>query len=210
MRIEKITAKEAKEFLLPRHYAGRTPSISFAYGWKDDGGILKAVLTIGKPVSPSLCKGICGEKYKANVLELNRLCRDEDFNKPLSQLVSYAIKDLKPKNVILVSYADTAMHHVGYIYQACSFYYTGITKPRTDIWTGKHSRHYTREQQQSDTRVYRSAKHRYVYFCTDKRTKKEMLKALAYPILPYPKGESKHYKLGEYLKPKLVKSKKQA
>ena len=39
----------------------------------------------------------------------------------------------------------------------------------------------------------RSEKHRYVYFTGSKKQKKEMRKALKYPILPYPKGESKRY-----------------
>ena len=38
-----------------------------------------------------------------------------------------------------------------------------------------------------------SGKHRYVMFLGSKKQKKEMLAALRYPILPYPKGESRRY-----------------
>lgn len=200
---KRISYEDAKEFLLPRHYSGRIPSISYAYG-SYEGETLKAVLTIGKPSSPYLCKGVCGEKWSSSVYELNRLCREEDYKEPLSKLVSFALKDLKRLNLIIVSYSDTAMNHVGYIYQACNFIYTGATKPRTDIWSGKHSRHYTQDQRSSGTRVKRSAKHRYIYFCADKRTKKEMLKDLKYKIQDYPKGESKHYQLGYVLPPQLI------
>jgi hypothetical protein len=39
-------------------------------------------------------------------------------------------------------------------------------------------------------------KHRYVYFVGSKTQKKAMRKALKYPVLPYPKGESKRYDSG--------------
>jgi hypothetical protein len=38
-----------------------------------------------------------------------------------------------PKPTIVVSYADTAMGHIGYIYQASNFLFTGTTKERTDM-----------------------------------------------------------------------------
>lgn len=38
----------------------------------------------------------------------------------------------------------------------------------------------------------------------DNRLKKECLDNLNYPILPYPKGDNKNYKLGEYQKVKLI------
>jgi len=38
--------------------------------------------------------------------------------------------------------------------------------------------------------VDRPRKHRYIYFNASKTRKKELLKKLNYPILPYPKGAS--------------------
>lgn len=38
MEIKEIDFKEAKDFLLPKHYSGRIPVISIAYGWFDEGG----------------------------------------------------------------------------------------------------------------------------------------------------------------------------
>jgi hypothetical protein len=60
--IKEIDYKTAKDFLLPRHYSGRIPVISFAYGWYF-GDELKAVCTFGKPASNTLCFGICGREY---------------------------------------------------------------------------------------------------------------------------------------------------
>ena len=203
-----LTTNEAWAFLKPRHYAGRKPSISMAFGWVIDGELV-AVCTFGKPASPSLCVGICGKEHSANVYELNRLCRVDELREPLSQFVGACLRRLREKEWIIVSYSDTGMHHNGYVYQACNFIYTGQTKERTDKWTpnGKHSRHYKNEEQ-GEYRKVRTAKNRYVYFCTrSKKQRKAWEKALCYPILPYPKAQNKNYILGEYQQDILVKAK---
>lgn len=207
MIVKEITYKEAVDFLLPKHYSGRIPNIHKAFGWFDND-VLKAVITYGKPASPALCKGVCGEEYKDIVWELNRMCRTEDLKEPLSQFVSKTLDLMRPS--IIVSYSDTAMNHHGYVYQACNFIYTGFTKERTDKWTesGKHSRHYNNEKQGKYRKV-RSSKYRYIYFCGNKKQKKEWLNHLNYPIIKeYPKGDNSNYVLGDYLKDKLVKVKK--
>lgn len=208
-RILNIDYQTAVDFLLPKHYSGRIPSISRAYGLYS-GETLVAVCTFGKPASNSLCKGICGEEYSSNVYELNRLCRLDDWKEPLSSFVSACLRYLRADNWIIVSYSDTGMNHNGYIYQACNFMYTGQTKQRTDKYTegNKHSRHYSNEEQ-GEYRKVRTAKNRYVYFCTfNKKLKKEWKEKLNYPILPYPKEENQNYILGEYQEPVLVKTNK--
>ena len=200
-----LDSKEAWEFLQPKHYAGRKPQISKAFGWEIDGNLV-AVCTFGKPASPSLCTGICGVEHSANVYELNRLCRIDELEEPLSQFVAACLRRLRSENWIIVSYSDTDMHHNGYIYQACNFFYTGQTKERTDKYVegGKHSRHY-QNSEQGKYRLLRTAKNRYVYFAThNKRLKQTWREALNYPILPYPKAENQNYVLGEYQKPILV------
>jgi hypothetical protein len=129
-----LTAKQAWDFLQPRHYAGRKPQISKAFGWQINGQLV-AVCTFGEPASNTLCKGICGEEHSPNVYELNRLCRVDELEEPLSAFVSACLRRLRAENWIIVSYADTGMNHNGYIYQACNFLYTGQTKQRTDKYT---------------------------------------------------------------------------
>ena len=205
-RVEYIDHKTAVDFLLPRHYSGRVPSISQAFGWYF-GDELKAVCTFGKPASPSLCNGICGKEYAKQVYELNRLCRTDDLGEPLSQFVSACLRRLRVNDWIIVSYSDTGMPHNGYIYQACNFIYTGRTPSRTDKYAGegKHSRHYDKDAEQ-EYRVVRTSKNRYVYFCTHKsKLKREWKEALKYPVVAYPKEENQNYVLGEYQKPTLVK-----
>lgn len=199
-----ISYKDAVLFLLPRHYSGRKPSITYAFGYYEDG-ILKAVCTFGKPASNSLCIGVCGEQFSQNVYELNRLCAEDRIKILLSKFVSWCLFQLKKHDLIIVSYADSQMNHNGYIYQATNWIYTGQTKSRTDKYTegGKHSRWYDNENQ-NGLRKFRSSKHRYIYFCAGKRKKKEYLKALNYPVLPYPKGENKRYTLGKFLEPTII------
>ena len=204
-KIEIISYETAVNFLLPKHYSGRIPSITIAFGWfiNDE---LSAVCSFGKPASPSLCVGVAGEHNAKNVYELNRLCRNDDLIEPLSAFVAACLRRLKSKNWIIVSYADTEMNHNGYIYQACNFIYTGKTKERTDKYTvgNKHSRHYSNDDQ-NGLRKVRSAKHRYIYFATyDKKIKKQWLKELKYNIESYPKGQNNYYNLGEYLQPKII------
>lgn len=192
-----ISKKEAIDFLLPRHYSGRKPNIIYAFGVVENNEIV-ATCTFGKPASNSLCEGVCGKNLSSKVIELNRLCREEYYREPLSKFVGYCLRELKDKNLIIVSYSDTAMKHNGYIYQATNFYYTGQTEERTDKYTegNKHSRHY--KNHDNSKRKIRSAKNRYIYFAGDKRFKKQCLKALNYEIQPYPKAENQNYELGHF------------
>jgi len=193
-RVRRIPPKQTHEWLLKKHYAHRIPSISFAFGLYDSESVLQGICTIGKPASPNLCFGICGEIYSEKVYELNRLCVNDNQPKNTSSyFVGRVLRNLH-LGIILVSYADTAQSHIGYIYQATNWLYTGETKERTDIAVqeGTHSRHYKKSENYPERKL-RSAKHRYVYFLGTRRQKDEMRKSLKYAILPYPKGDNQRY-----------------
>jgi len=114
MEVKRITYEQTKDWLLIKHYAHRMPSISYAFGLYE-GDYLCGIVCYGKPPSPSLCKGLCGEEYAQYVLELSRLAINSDAPKnSASFLVGNSIKKL-PKDTIVVSFADTAMNHNGYI-----------------------------------------------------------------------------------------------
>lgn len=115
-------------------------------------------------------------------------------NNNASYLVGNSLKML-PNHTFVVSYADTAWSHVGYVYQATNFLYTGLSAKRLDTYQpdGKHPRNYDKTNH-SDLYQTRSRKHRYVYLVGDKRTKKQMRKELRYPVYPeYPKGDETRY-----------------
>ena len=192
--VKSIDSYECKDWLLNKHYAKRLCSISYSFGLFSMNNVLQGVCTFGKPASPSLCDGVCGKENSKYVYELNRLCVNDNLGKNvLSFFVSNALKML-PK-LIIVSYADTAQNHHGYIYQATNWFYTGKTKERTDIGQedGTHSRHYLKNEDYSKNRKHRSSKYRYIYFTGTKNDKKAFKKELNYKIEPYPKGQNKRY-----------------
>lgn len=198
MEVRKITYEEAKPFILGIHYARRMPCVQYAFGLFDSGIFesddrLIGVVTYGQPASPYLCTGIAGEENKHKVLELNRLVILPNSPKnSASYLVSHSLKML-PKGLFIVSYADSAWGHVGYVYQATNWLYTGMTKERTDIYSESgHARHHGENK---NKRQFRSAKYRYVYLTGNK---KEQMKQLNYPIIQeYPKGDSIRYNVSD-------------
>ena len=188
LTVKQISYQETKPFILNIHYARRIPCIQYAFGMFDDDELI-GIVTFGQPASPSLCKGVAGEEYRKQVLELNRLVFLPTHNSKnyASMLVGRALKML-PKNIFVVSYADWGgWGHVGYVYQATNFLYTGMTKRRTDIYSPSgHSRHHCGDRTQ---RQVRTEKHRYIFVTGNKK----LVKHLKYPVLPYPKGDSLRY-----------------
>ena len=219
MKVCSIDNEETKDWLLHVHYAHRLPSISYAFGLYDNN-ILIGICTYGHPVT-SCARKVLGEEYMDSILELNRLCVKEGLPRnTLSWFVSQTFK-LLPKPVPLISYADTAYNHHGYIYQATNWIYTGTSEPFTDYkvkgYENLHnqticdlvgradngnvagkSRYQLLVEKFGEENVYkveRSLKHRYFYFLGNKREVMKMKQALRYQILPYPKGDNTRYKI---------------
>ncbi len=207
MKVLPIKNEESYPWLLQKHYAKRIPQIMFAFGLYEENELV-GVVTYGIPASPALCMGICGKEYSDKVLELNRVCLLNNDKNQASFLVANSIK-LLPKPTIVVSYADTGKGHIGYVYQATNFLYTGLSANRVD-WTvkgleHKHSKTLSDgmtlesiKEKYGDDFYYteRSRKHRYIYFHGNKTQKKVMNNLLKYEIEPYPKGNSQKYDSG--------------
>lgn len=142
--VHPITAVEAAQIVVAHHYLHRRPPISFAWGWFRDGELLGAV-TYGVPASRHLQRSACPSDPDL-VLELNRLwVHDCEPRNTESRFVSATLRQLPPR--VVVSYADTAHGHVGYIYRALSWRYAGWTDmdrktPRFDYLpiSGGHTR----------------------------------------------------------------------
>lgn len=144
MRVALLEKSVAVQIAVERHYLHRKPPISYAYGLLDDKDIVQGVVTFGTPASRHMLIGACPSDPSA-VIELNRLWVSDDLPRNTeSWFVSRALAELPPR--IVVSYADTAEGHKGYVYRALNFYYAGWTDmdrktPRFDyIAPGKHSR----------------------------------------------------------------------
>jgi len=201
--VEPIQRDQCKEYVLDIHYARRWPSVSYAYGLFLDG-ILCGVVTYGTPPSAPLRRGIAGDTFKGDVLELNRLCLRHNRPNEASLLVGRSLR-LLPKNKIVVSFADISQHHVGLVYQATNFLYCGLSAKRTD-WKVKGKEHLhgqtiadefrgTENRAQAMRDKYgdafylapRPRKHRYIFITGSKSYKKKVRKVLKYKIEEYPK-----------------------
>lgn len=215
MTVIPIKKHECTDWLLNKHYAKRLCPISYAFGAYVDNKLI-GIVTYGVPSSSRLREGICGKDMAMMVLELNRLCCLNEKN-VASELVGKSLNML-PKPSIVVSYADTQQGHVGYVYQATNFIYTGLSAKRTD-WKVKGLEHkhsatiadmsrgyknraqFMRDKFQGDFYLEdRPRKHRYVFFVGKKTDKFKMLNNLKYPIEVYPKGDSRKYDVGGDLK----------
>jgi len=123
--VQHISYNATKPFILDIHYAKRMPSISYSFGlfYKEK---LVGVVTFGQPPSPTLSASIAGKQFKNKVIELNRLVLKNNLKNEGSFLISKSIKLLK-KPTIIVSFADQNQNHLGILYQATNFIYTGAT-----------------------------------------------------------------------------------
>ena len=149
------------------------------------------------PPSAPLRRGIAGDEYKKDILELNRLCLRQNRHNEASFLIGKSLKML-PKNKIVISFADTRQDHIGYVYQATNFIYCGLSAKRTD-WKIKGKEHLhgvtvadefrgVPNRSQKLREKYgdyfylkpRPRKHRYIFVLGRKSYKRKVVKAIKY------------------------------
>ena len=151
-----------------------------------------------------------------SVLELTRLVILDGYG---SNIESYVIgqsfrwlKQNAPLVKVLISYADPEENHAGTIYQATNFLYQGIgaSKLMCDYsvketpdgpwihsrsvsakWGSKNLQKLAEKIGHVFWRKEESSKHRYIYFLCNKREKRELLKKIKLPIIPYPDSTKK-------------------
>ena len=193
--VHTIERKAAKPWIMKKHYAKRMPSVAHSYG------LFKDMVIVGVCIYGIIANYTEQEAWKPyKLLELSRLVIEPETKNIGSWFISQTFKLLE-KPVVLISYADRYKNHIGYIYQATNWYYTGVgaITDRTFVFddgVSIHSRHSKKiklRMGEKATIVKSSGKHRYYQFLGFKKQKKEMLSKLRYPILPYPKGESRRY-----------------
>ncbi|MBM3945085.1 MAG: hypothetical protein FJ317_06300 [SAR202 cluster bacterium] len=137
--------------------------------------------------------------------EMVALCRlwlSDDLPKNTeSRVIAIALRALRKRTTLkaVVSYADPAAGHIGIIYQATGWLYTGLSDamPRFDIGDGvpRHSRSLSSVYGTHSVEfisangvpvktVPQSKKHRYLYLLDT-----TLRDRLTVPVLPYPKME---------------------
>lgn len=198
LNINPINYSTAMRLVVEKHYLHRKCPCSFAFGLFENETIV-GVVVYGTPSSAPLRSGICGPEQKSNVIELTRLWVSDTIEKNGE---SYLIGNTIPliNKEIIVSYAEIDQGHLGIVYQATNWIYTGLSAKRTN-WTikgniqhcqtiaDKYTAVEIREKYGDNfSLVDRPRKHRYVYFNCNKKRKKILLSKLRYPVLPYPKS----------------------
>lgn len=186
--IEVITSKVATGVVVEHHYLHRRPPISFAFGLKFDGALV-GVVTFGTPPSHHLQKSACPANPSL-VVELNRLWVNDDMPKNTeSWFVTRALAEMPPR--IVVSYADPAFGHAGYIYRALNFHYAGWTDmdrktPRYDYIPAEPNTH-TRDAFRNGyvEKRRRVAKVKYWTVTGNKSERRTMRKLCPWPMLDW-------------------------
>lgn len=207
--IKRIAYDTAMAVIVKYHYLHRQAPCSFAFGLYekngDDSGLftmdrLVGVITYGTPSSAPLRIGICGVEEKDNVIELTRLWIEDGTPKNTeSYLIGNTLSRIDKE--IVVSFAEIEAGHVGVVYQATNWIYTGLSAKRTN-WivdgvklhgqtiADKYTSNELKELVGDRFKLMdRPRKHRYVYFNASKKRKKQLLNKLKYKIQPYPKSK---------------------
>jgi hypothetical protein len=199
--IERISYRLAMDLIIANHYLHRRAPCSFAFGlFEIATQQCVGVVVYGVSASSTLLKGICGPDEASNVYELTRLWIDDSVPKNgESFLIGNTIKQLDRE--IIVSFADSSQNHVGVVYQATNFLYTGLSAKFKDpkVKGLEHQHHATYANGLTNAEVKdkfgdlvywvdRPRKHRYIYFNASKKRRKQLLDKLRYKIEPYPKA----------------------
>ncbi len=201
IRMQPIPFIAAKQIVVKHHYLHSLPGgTKLAFGAFVEGRLL-GVITFG--VGPynafSLVEGTCPN----DCLTLTRLWLSEELPpNSESRVISVCLRYLRKYTALkfITTYADPAQGHVGTIYQATGWLYTGLSKatPKFDIGDsiarhsrslahafGSHSLRCLSERGLNVKVLPQIPKHRYIYFLDQ-----DYRNRLKTPSLPYPKKET--------------------
>jgi hypothetical protein len=202
LRVLPIPTILAKQILVRNHYLHSYPGgTKLCFGVYLDTRLLGA-LTFGS--GPASAYKLVSNAKPEDCMTLTRLWLSDKLpSNSESRILSYAIRSLRKYGIckFLVSYSDPAVGHVGTIYQATGWFYTGLSSamPLYDFGDGigrhsrsvshaygSHSLKYLNERGVNVKVIPQIPKHRYVYFLDS-----EWRSRLNVPVLLYPKKEIK-------------------
>ncbi len=201
IRVQPIPFAAARQIVVKRHYLHSLPGgTKLAFGTFVEEKLLGAItFGVGPYNSFSLVAGASPD----DCLTLTRLWLSEELpSNSESRVISVCLRYLRKYTTLkfIITYADPAQGHVGTIYQATSWLYTGLSEatPKFDIGDGvarhsrslahafgSHSLKYLSGRGLKVKVLPQIPKHRYIYFL-DKNCRNR-LKAT---VLPYPKKET--------------------
>jgi len=224
--LKEIPRDVAKPFIEKYEWLGTLGTFKFGYGlffpYKSGiGHKLGGVACFSKTTTWQAEVSICGEEYRDKVILLCRgACANWCSKGTNSHLISLALKSVErdTKYRIVLAYSDRRAGEVGTIYQATNWYFigwgaTGYDNVPKGLVDPNDVRFHTRglpKELKSERRlkeagyevikIPRANKGRYIYFLGSRKERKELLRALRFKILPYPKREdfSSNKKLKEF------------
>lgn len=138
------TADELWPLVRDFHYSRRmSAAIQYCFAVREPGGLFGDT---GAPVAGAIFGLPANANWPNEALELQRLVRRDDYTKPISQLVSFALRWLKANTStpFALSYADTGEGHHGGIYQATGWTYIRLSKGDTGFRAPDGSYHHGR------------------------------------------------------------------
>lgn len=191
--VREVSYQTAALVIAEAHYIGTPGSTSVSLGiYIDD--VIAGVLTYGT-IPGNNATAVCGPAHKLAVMELTRLALyDWAPRNSESWFIAQTFRWMernRPDVSILLSYADSSVGHVGTIYQATNWIYTGASTNdmvyRLNSGGAIHARSAHRKPLPPGKWVAVSAKHRYVNFLGGPAQRRQMRRALRWDALPYPK-----------------------
>ena len=201
IQVRPVSGKIAKGILVGNHYLHSMPGgTQMTFGVFLEQCLLGA-LALG--VGPFNAHRLVSGATHGDCICLTRLWLDDGLPKNSeSRVLAVVLRSLVRNTTLkfVVTYADPSAGHLGTIYQAGNWTYTGVSGPSVlyDLGdgVGRHSRtfghalgtrslRYLRRQGTRVSPIERPGKHRYLYFLDKAWSDK-----LNVPVRPYPKSNT--------------------
>ena len=208
MHVAPASAHDVREFTSRYHYTHSAGNLAWRWGlWH--GVTLMGVVAYNIPTR-SVCASVFGAEHEAHVWHMSRLALpDSAPHNSESRLIGGSLRAIRqefPDVWAVLTYAATDVGHLGYVYQATNALYTGTGGDST-FYTDDHGRRRStyitsrgsdgimrgrgigrREAGELGWEIHDSLpKHRYLYVLGNKTQRRERMKLLRLPTLPYPK-----------------------
>jgi hypothetical protein len=191
--VRAVSYQTAAVVIAEAHYIGTPGSTSVSLGLYIDD-VIAGVLTYGT-IPGNNATAVCGPDHKLAVMELTRLALyDWAPRNSESWFIAQTFRWMecnRPDVSILLSYADSSVGHVGTIYQATNWIYTGASTNdmvyQMDNGDVIHARSAHRKPLPPGKWMPVPAKHRYVNFLGGPAARRRMRGSLRWDALPYPK-----------------------
>jgi len=134
MEVDDVGYNRGREFIKQNHYTKTVGSACILHGlFLSEYDELVGCIAYHSPISENVRKSVFGEDMKDFVIELQRLVTlDECPKNTESYFISRSLNKLKAETNYnaVISFADSTEGHVGKVYQASNFIYTGMTEKK--------------------------------------------------------------------------------